>query len=69
VYSGTPANRAGLTAGDVITSANGKAVSGARALISITAGLRPGSAMSVKYVDANGATQSATVALIEGPAK
>jgi S1-C subfamily serine protease len=69
VYSGTPANRAGLAAGDVITSANGKAVSGAAALISITASLRPGAAMSLKYLDANGATQSATVALIEGPAK
>lgn len=69
VYSGTPANHAGLAAGDVITSANGKAVSGAAGLISVTAGLRPGSAMSLKYVNANGATQSATVALIEGPAK
>jgi S1-C subfamily serine protease len=69
VYSGTPANRAGLLAGDVITSANGKAVSSASGLISITAGLRPGSAMSLKYVDASGAPQSATVALIQGPAK
>jgi S1-C subfamily serine protease len=69
VYSGTPANHAGLAAGDVITSANGKGVSGAAGLISITAGLRPGAAMSLKYVNANGATQSATVALIGGPAK
>ena len=69
VYSGTPANRAGLAAGDVITNANGKAISGATGLIAITAGLRPGAAMSLKYVDAGGATQSATVALIEGPAK
>jgi S1-C subfamily serine protease len=69
VYSGTPASRAGLAAGDVITSANGKAVSRASGLISITAGLRPGTAMSLKYVDVNGATQSATVALIQGPAK
>jgi S1-C subfamily serine protease len=69
VYSGTPAKHAGLAAGDVIISANGKGVSGAAGLISITAGLRPGTAMSLKYVNANGATQSATVALIEGPAK
>jgi S1-C subfamily serine protease len=69
VYSGTPANHAGLAAGDVITSADGKGVSGAARLIAITAGLRPGAAMSLKYVNANGATQSATVALIEGPAK
>jgi S1-C subfamily serine protease len=69
VYSGTPAKHAGLAAGDVITRANGKGVSGAAGLISITAGLRPGTAMSLKYVNANGATQSATVALIEGPAK
>jgi S1-C subfamily serine protease len=69
VYSGTPASRAGLAAGDVITSANGKAVSGASGLISITAGLQAGMTMSLKYVDANGATQSASVALIQGPAK
>ena len=69
VYSGTPAERAGLAAGDVITSANGKAVSTATGLIAITAGLRPGAAMSLKYLDANGAARSATVALIPGPAK
>jgi S1-C subfamily serine protease len=69
VYSGTPADRAGLAAGDVITSANGKAVSTATGLIAITAGLRPGAAMSVTYLDANGAARSATVALIQGPAK
>jgi S1-C subfamily serine protease len=69
VYSGTPANHAGLAAGDVITSANGKGVPGAAGLISITAGLWPGAAMSLRYVNASGATQSATVALIEGPAK
>jgi S1-C subfamily serine protease len=69
VYSGTPANHAGLAAGDVITSANGKRVAGAAGLISVTAGLRPGTTMSLKYVNANGAAQSATVALIEGPAR
>jgi S1-C subfamily serine protease len=69
VYSGTPANHAGLAAGDVITSANGKAVSAASGLLAITAGLRPGTAMSLTYVGANGAPKSATVALIEGPAK
>jgi S1-C subfamily serine protease len=69
VYSGTPASRAGLAAGDVITSANGKAVSGASGLISITAALRPGMTMSLRYVNATGAAQSATVALIQGPAK
>jgi len=69
VYSGTPANHAGLAPGDVITSANGKAVSTARGLISLTTGLRPGSGLSLAYVDANGATRSAAVTLIQGPAK
>ncbi len=69
VYSGTPANRAGLAPGDVITSANGKAVSTASGLISLTAGLHPGSGLSLEYVDANGTTRSGAVTLIQGPAK
>jgi S1-C subfamily serine protease len=69
VFSGTPAASAGLEEGDVITSVNGKAVSNADGLIAITAGFQPGQSLTVDYVDGSGATQSAKVTLIGGPAK
>jgi len=53
----------------VITAANGKTVTTAQSLITITSVLRPGQPLSLSYVDSNGVTRSATVTLIGGPAK
>jgi S1-C subfamily serine protease len=69
VYSGTPAQSAGLAQGDVITNANGKAVATADSLITITAPFRPGQALTLHYTDGNGASRSLTLTLIGGPAK
>jgi S1-C subfamily serine protease len=69
VFSGTPAQSIGLAQGDVITKVNGTAVLNSTALLALTAGYRPGQSLSVGYVDATGATRSATITLIEGPAK
>jgi S1-C subfamily serine protease len=69
VYSGTPAETAGLAQGDVITNADGKAVGTANSLIAITAGLHPGQAVSLRYTDGTGASRSLTLTLIGGPAK
>jgi S1-C subfamily serine protease len=69
VYRGTPAGKAGLAPGDVITSANGNAVTSASGLISATASLRPGASMSLRYVEPSGTARSASVSLIQGPAK
>jgi S1-C subfamily serine protease len=69
VYSGTPAASAGLAQGDVITAANGKTVSSAQSLITITSALRPGQSLPLSYVDSTGVTRSATVTLIGGPAR
>lgn len=69
VYSGTPAASAGLAQGDVITAANGKTVSSAQSLITITSALRPGQSLPLSYVDDTGVTRSATVTLIGGPAR
>jgi S1-C subfamily serine protease len=69
VYSGTPAASAGLAQGDVITAANGKTVSSAQSLITITSALRPGQSLPLSYVDNTGVSRSATVTLIGGPAK
>jgi len=69
VFSGTPAASAGLQEGDVITNVNGKAVSTADALIAITTAFQPGQSLTVGYVNGSGATQSAKLTLIGGPAK
>jgi len=69
VYNNTPAETSGLTQGDVITSADGKAVGTAKSLIAITAGLRPGQSVSLRYTDGNGVSRSLTLTLVGGPAK
>jgi S1-C subfamily serine protease len=69
VYSGTPAASAGLAEGDVITRVNGKAVASSTSLIAITAGYHPGQSLTIGYVDGSGTTRSATLTLINGPAK
>jgi S1-C subfamily serine protease len=69
VFSGTPAQTAGLAQGDVITQADGKSVSGAQSLVSITSKFRPGQALTVGFIDGSGATHSLKVTLIDGPAK
>lgn len=69
VYSGTPAGQAGLTQGDVITSAAGKSVTTAQSLIKITSVYRPGQSLTLGYVDNSGSTHSLKVTLIGGPAK
>jgi S1-C subfamily serine protease len=69
VFSGTPAQSAALQGGDVITSVDGKAVSNANSLIAVTAEYHPGQSLTVRYLDASGATHSATLTLIGGPAK
>ncbi len=65
VYPGAPADSAGLTGGDVITAVNGKAVTSADSLTSVMASDHPGDQLSIRYVDASGATRTATVTLTE----
>jgi S1-C subfamily serine protease len=69
VFSGTPAQSAGLATGDVITNVNGRAVSSSTALLALTAGYRPGQSLTIGYVNGAGATRSATLTLIGGPAR
>ncbi|MFD4958988.1 S1C family serine protease [Microbacterium sp. NPDC058389] len=65
---GTPAAAAGLTAGDSITAIDGAAVADGDALSSLLAGYEPGDTITLTWVDASGATRSAAVTLIAGPA-
>src|SRR5215470_15489035 len=63
VFPGTPADGAGLTSGDVITSINGKSVGSANVLTTLMAAAHPGDRLAISYVDANGDTHSASATL------
>jgi len=69
VLCGTPADTAGLGAGDVITAVAGRTVSSVRALSGVMTGLSPGQRVPVRWVAVGGAGRSATVRLGEGPAR
>lgn len=67
VYDGTPAAKAGLEAGDVITKVDGTSVT----QDTIAATLKshdPGDKVKITWTDTDGGSHSATVTLAEGPA-
>ncbi|MCU1479111.1 MAG: hypothetical protein JWQ64_3804 [Subtercola sp.] len=68
VIDGTPAASAGLAAGDTITSVNGNAVASGDALTSTLKSFKPGDSVTIGWTDAAGATHTAQVTLIQGPA-
>ena len=67
VITGSPAQEAGLAAGDVITTVDGNAVDGAQALTSALEPYKPGDKVTIGWTDASGVTHIATVALSSGP--
>jgi S1-C subfamily serine protease len=67
VVPDSPAAAAGLSPGDLITSFDGHAVSSPTGLTTIVTTQKPGAPTSVAYVDQNGTTQTANVALASGP--
>ena len=68
VQSGTPADAAGLSAGDVITSVAGQSVSSGTSIQQVLANHHPGDNISISWTDANGQSHTATVTLAAGPA-
>ena len=68
VLCGTPAAQAGLFAGDVITSAEGYAVTSPRSLTAILGRFRPGSQVALAWVAPDGSLHTAVVTLAAGPA-
>ncbi|HSZ39630.1 MAG TPA: trypsin-like peptidase domain-containing protein [Trebonia sp.] len=66
--SGTPAETAGLTAGDVITSVNGTSVDSYGAIQQILEGNHPGDKVSVGWTDTSGQSHTTTITLANGPA-
>jgi S1-C subfamily serine protease len=67
VQSGSPAESAGIVAGDVITSVGGAQVTSASSLQAAILKHKPGDRVSVTWDDSNGRSHSATVTLISGP--
>ncbi|MHB2024303.1 MAG: S1C family serine protease [Mycobacteriales bacterium] len=67
VVSGGPAEQAGITAGDVIVSLAGHAVSSAAALTTLVLAQRPGARVRVGFLGTDGAAHSVSVVLAAGP--
>ncbi len=67
VETGTPADKAGLKAGDVITAVNGTTLNGGTTLGSMLVTLKPGDTVTLT-IDRSGQTQILTATLAEFPA-
>jgi S1-C subfamily serine protease len=68
VVPNTTAHSAGLVAGDVITSANGDAISSPADLTTVLSSAHPGQSISLTWVDSSDTSHSTTVTLGTGPA-
>jgi len=67
VYPGTPAQDAGLSAGDTVTRIGGTRVSTADALRKAVTTYSPGDQVQITWTDASGTSHLATVTLMAGP--
>jgi S1-C subfamily serine protease len=67
VTPGSPAAKAGLKAGDVITAVNGTSTPDTETLATVLATLRPGQQVPVKVTNADGSTATVTVTLGQLP--
>ena len=68
VLCGTPADQAGLFAGDVITSVGGRPVTSPRSLTALLSRYRPGSRVALAWVAPGASLHTAVVTLTAGPA-
>lgn len=67
VVPGSPAAKAGIVAGDVITAVNGRTVTSPAAVVAQLLSRHPGDKVTVKWVDRSAGTHTASVALASGP--
>ncbi|HET9080989.1 MAG TPA: trypsin-like peptidase domain-containing protein [Trebonia sp.] len=67
VICGSPAEKAGMTAGAVITAVNGKTVGAPNQLQSILATFRPGDTVTITWANLNGQSTTSTLHLAAGP--
>jgi len=67
VQSGSPADNAGIGAGDTITAVDGTTISSANDLSNTLLHYKPGDTVTVTWVDGQGTSHSAQVQLTTGP--
>ena len=67
VICGGPATGAGITAGSVITAVNGQAIGGPDNLTSVVSKYRPGTTISVTWVNPSGQRTTSSIRLTSGP--
>jgi S1-C subfamily serine protease len=67
VLQGSPAAKAGLTYGDVITALDGHAISSSTTLTNLLLARSPGNTVTLSWVDETGAGHRASVRLAVGP--
>jgi S1-C subfamily serine protease len=65
--SGSPADSAGLTMGDLITAISGTKVTTPAAVSRVIRSKKPGTTITVSYVDTSGTAKTARVKLVSGP--
>lgn len=63
----TPADKAGIIAGDVITSVGGRRIFSPKQLTGVMLGFRPGMSVKVTWVDIKGQTHTGSLHLIQAP--
>jgi S1-C subfamily serine protease len=68
VLCGTGAAAAGISAGDVITVADGRHIVSPRALTALLRTCRPGTVISVTWISTTGASRTAPIRLTQAPA-
>lgn len=68
VVPGSPASKAGLAVGDVITGLGGRTVASSSDLLASLLAKTPGTTVELTWVDQLGAEQTASVTLANGPA-
>jgi S1-C subfamily serine protease len=68
VEPGSPAGRAGLAGGDVITSVGGKSVHSSRSLRAVVSEYHPGDKVAVTWTDRAGQIHRVSIGLATGPA-
>jgi serine protease Do len=68
-YPGTPAYKAGVRPGDVITRVSGQSVSTANGLTSVMLKYKPGTTVSLTWVDTQKQSHTSSLTLINGPVK
>jgi len=67
VLCGTPADKAGLGGGDVITAVDGQPVTSPNSLTSLMLQYRPGTTVSVGWADTSGGRHTSSILLIQAP--